>query len=121
MGFAASRLKKTTPGWGGSGARRVTYVLTFSSGKAENHGAAGNMPRTHAGHAKRDDAKPGCAVEGIDIKMGRDMRPQFVHGDGPMCEEEVMPRLAHGPAALWERPGTVRDRCCGVDEHVAGS
>ena len=65
-------------------------------------------PQAEAGDGEGRDAEPGGAVPGLQLQRLRHQGPQLILGYGPVREQQVVPRLAHDPAAGRQRPGPVR-------------
>src|SRR3712207_3978981 len=67
----------------------------------------------HAAHAKRRDAQPGAAVEGVEAEGGWYETPERLLRDGPVREEEVVPAHKEQPRArgkgIWPVPRPAQD------------
>src|SRR3954453_7414103 len=61
------------------------------------------------GELEGRDPDPGAAVVDVHLELRGDTRPDGVRRDAPVREEQVLPRLAHRPAARGHGPGPVAE------------
>src|SRR5438552_15152096 len=59
-------------------------------------------------HVKRRNTDPAAALESIEGQVARNKPPQGASLNGPVREEQIMPRLRHHPRAGRKRPWTMR-------------
>lgn len=70
----------------------------------------GGLPRleercSSSAHAKRNDSKPGGAIERVDLEPVGDVRTKCGRLDWPVQEEQVVPAHPERPRSSWHRPG----------------
>src|SRR5207245_10267457 len=59
-------------------------------------------------HVKRRNTDPAAARESIEGQVARNKPPQGASLNGPVREEQIMPRLRHHPRSGRKRPWTMR-------------
>src|SRR5437016_13070977 len=59
-------------------------------------------------HVKRRNTDPAAALESIEGQVARNKPPQGASLNGPVREEQIMPRLRHHPRSGRKRPWTMR-------------
>ncbi len=86
-------------------------------GKGRNPRHCGGEARSDVTHPERHDPHPRLSVDHVQRQPRWDARSQHIRIDGPVREDQLVPRLSHCPGAVGQRVGAVLYRGKGI-RHV---